>query len=84
MKICMLIIVLISILNMKTMFGRGGDGGHGGGGYGGRGGNPGMPGNPGSAILINMCCAIKTCKHNIIVMDAPSIRLTLSLRKSTC
>jgi len=22
--------------------------------------------------------AIKTCKHNIIVMDAPSIRLTFS------
>ena len=49
MKICMLIIVLISILNMKTTFGRGGDGGHGGGGYGGRGGNPGMSGGPGSS-----------------------------------
>jgi hypothetical protein len=45
MKICMLIIVLISILNMKTTFGQVAGGGGGGGGE--SSGLPGKPGSPG-------------------------------------
>ena len=44
MKICILIIVLVSILNMKTTFGQP----CGKGGRGGDGGWPGSPGRPGS------------------------------------
>ena len=44
MKICILIIVLVSILNMKTTF----DQPCGKGGRGGDGGWPGSPGRPGS------------------------------------